>query len=329
MADKKLMKAVEISSPGGPDTLVACKRPIPSPAGSEVLIRIDAAGVNRPDILQRMGLYPPPPGATDIPGLEAAGVISAVGPEVQRWRVGEPVCALLPGGGYAEFAVVDEGSCLPLPNGISPEEAAGLPETVFTVWANVFDAAALKPGETLLVHGGTSGIGVTAISLAKAFGAKVIATASSDEKCAAILDQGATAAFRYDSPGWEDKIRTLGGADVVLDMAGGDFVRRNLAVMNAGGRHVSIGFQRGPEAAIDIMAIMRKRLTITGSTMKARDAVEKSRLAAAIENAVWPLIEAGAFRPVVDRVFPLADAAEAHRRMEAGEHVGKIILTMH
>ena len=321
-----MMHAIEISTPGGPEVLTLTERPRPSPSSAEVLIKVAAAGVNRPDVLQRKGLYPPPPGASDLPGLEVSGVIEAVGASVRRWKRGDEVCALLTGGGYADYALAQEGSCLPVPRGFSLVEAASLPETMFTVYANVFDDAALQPGETLLVHGGTSGIGVTAIMLAKAWGAKVIATASSDDKLKAILDLGADAAFNYATAKWEDEIVKLGGADVVLDMTGGDFVARNLEALNFKGRHVSIAFLRGATAEINIFQIMRKQLRLSGSTMKARSFGEKARLAAAIEKHVWPLIEAGRIRPVIDRVFPLAEAPAAHRRMEEGLHVGKILL---
>jgi len=320
------MKAIEISAPGGPEVLKLVDRPAPSPGEFEVRIRVAAAGVNRPEILQRMGLYPPPPGASDLPGLEASGVIDAVGSSVSRWKVGDEVCALLTGGGYAELAIAHEGSCLPVPKGVSLIDAAGLPETTFTVWANAFDDAQLKPGEALLVHGGTSGIGVTAIKLAKAWSAKVFATASSDEKIAAILELGAAAAFNYATEKWEDKIKELGGVDVVLDMAGGDFVARNLEALNQGGRHVSIAMLRGAAAEVNIFQIMRKRLRLSGSTMKARPFEEKARLAAAIEKNVWPLYESGRIAAATDKIFPLAEAAEAHRRMEAGRHIGKILL---
>ncbi|MEO1242037.1 MAG: NAD(P)H-quinone oxidoreductase [Pseudomonadota bacterium] len=320
------MKVIEITEPGEPDVLKLTERPTPRPAGNEVLIRIHAAGVNRPEVLQRRGLYPPPPGATDIPGLEAAGEIAASGPDVSSVSVGDKVCALLPGGGYGEYAIVDAGSCLPVPAGLSVTEAAALPETFFTVWANVFDDADLKAGETLLVHGGTSGIGVTAITLAKAWGARVIATASADEKCSAMAKLGADATYRYDEAPWETKIADNGGADVILDMAGGDFVPRNLACLNPGGRHVSIAFLRGPEASINIFQIMQKRLRLSGSTMKSRPPAEKARLAKALQAHVWPLIEAGKVKPVIDRTFPLAEAAKAHKRMEAGAHIGKIVL---
>jgi len=320
------MRVIEIAEPGGPDVLTLTERATPAPAANEVLIRIEAAGVNRPDVLQRMGLYPPPPGATDIPGLEAAGTIVAVGKDVTGWTIGDKICALLPGGGYGQFAIVDAGSCLPVPKGLSMEEAASLPETFFTVWANVFDDADLKEGETLLVHGGTSGIGVTAISMAKAFGARVVTTAGSDEKCIAAKRLGADAAYHYEKDAWEKEIADNGGADVVLDMTGGDFVPRNLACLNQGGRHVSIAFLRGAEATVNIFQIMQKRLAISGSTMKARAPEEKARLARALRDKVWPLIEAGKIKPVIDQTFPLAEAAKAHERMEAGAHIGKIVL---
>ena len=320
------MQAIEISEFGGPEVLKLTERPVPRPEGNEVLIRITAAGVNRPEVLQRKGMYPPPPGASDLPGLECAGVVAAVGPDVKDWKQGERVCALLTGGGYAQYAIADAGSCLPVPKNITLEEAAGLPETVFTVWANMFDDAQLKSGETLLIHGGTSGIGVTAIALGKAFGAKVIATCGTKEKCDAALKIGADAAYLYDKDDWDGEIAKSGGADVVLDMAGGDFVKRNLSCLNFGGRHVSIAMLRGAEAEINIFVIMQRRLRLTGSTMKSRPFAEKARLAAGILAKVWPKLESGDFRPVIDKVLPLADAAEAHRRMEAGAHMGKILL---
>lgn len=322
----EMMDVIEITEPGEPNVLKMAKRPTPAPAGNEVLIRIHAAGVNRPEVLQRRGLYPPPPGATDIPGLEASGEVASLGPDVTDLNIGDQICALLPGGGYGQYAVVDAGSCLPVPAGVSMVEAASLPETYFTVWANLFDDAELRSGETLLVHGGTSGIGVTAISLAKAWGAKVIATASSDEKCAALTNLGADMVFRYDTAPWETEIAENGGADVVLDMAGGDFLPRNLTCLNPGGRHVSIAFLRGPEASINIFQIMQKRLKLSGSTMKSRPPAEKARLAKALRTKVWPLLEAGKIKPVIDATFPLAEAAKAHARMEDGAHIGKIVL---
>ncbi|NNE41071.1 MAG: NAD(P)H-quinone oxidoreductase [Marinicaulis sp.] len=320
------MRAVEITEPGGPDVLKVTEYAVPAPGDFEVLIKIAAAGVNRPDVFQRMGLYPPPPGASDLPGLEVSGEIVALGDSAKAWNIGDKVCALLPGGGYAEFATVHEGAVLPVPRGLPMEKAAGLPETYFTVWANVFDDANLQAGETFLVHGGTSGIGVTAIAMAKAMGAKVFATASSDEKCDAIKALGADAAYRYDQDDWEKQIQDKGGADVILDMTGGDFVPRNLEALAFGGRHVSIATLRGMEATINIFAIMRKQLRLSGSTMKARGPDEKARLAAGLKETIWPLIEASTIKPVMDEIFDLVDAAEAHKRMESGAHIGKIVL---
>ena len=320
------MKAIEIKEHGGPDVLTLANRPVPATGPEEVLIKVAASGVNRPDVLQRKGLYPPPPGASDLPGLEVSGVIAAIGDEVQRWQVGDQVCALLTGGGYAEYALAHAGSCLPAPKTLPLEEAAALPETFFTVWANVFDDAQLKPGETLLVHGGTSGIGVTAIAMGKATGAKVVATAGSKEKCDAAISLGADAAYHYGEDKWDDAISASGGADVVLDMAGGDFVPRNLSCLNPGGRHVSIAFLRGMEATINIFPVMQKRLRISGSTMKARTFPEKARLAKDLEKTIWPLLESGAITPQIDRILPLSGAAEAHKAMENGVHIGKILL---
>ncbi|GAB4527448.1 MAG: NAD(P)H-quinone oxidoreductase [Amphiplicatus sp.] len=322
------MRCVEIARPGGPEVLRLATRPTPKPGKGEVLIKVAMAGVNRPDVLQRLGHYPPPEGASDLPGLEVSGEVVAVGPEVYGERVGDKVCALLPGGGYAEYALAHEGSCLPVPRGLSMAEAAALPETYFTVWANVFEDGALKGGETLLVHGGTSGIGVAAIAMAKAFDAQVIATASSAEKLEAIRGRGADHVFNYQTDKWEEKIAALGGVDVVLDMAGGDFVARNLECLKPGGRHVSIAFLRGDMAEVSIFAIMRKRLRLTGSTMRGRDNGEKARIAFELRNHVWPLIEAERIKAALDRVFPLAEAASAHERMEAGRHIGKIVLAV-
>ena len=324
----RTMQAIVIAEPGGPEVLQLMERPVPRPKANEVLIRAAAAGVNRPEVLQRKGLYPPPPGASDLAGLECAGEIVAIGPDVTDWKVGDRVCALLTGGGYAQYAIADAGSCLPVPDGVTLEEAAALPETVFTVWANVFDDAGLQAGETLFLHGATSGIGVTAIKLAKAFGAKVFVTAGSQDKCDAALKLGADAAWLYEQDKWEDAVTKAGGADVVLDMAGGDFVPRNLACLNFGGRHVSIAILRGAEAHINIFAIMRNRLRLSGSTMKSRPFPEKARLAADIRARVWPHLESGAFRPALDKIFHLAEAAEAHKRMESGGHIGKIVLRM-
>jgi putative PIG3 family NAD(P)H quinone oxidoreductase len=320
------MRAIEIAAPGGPEMLRLAERPIPGPAGREALIRVRAAGVNRPEILQRMGLYPPPPGASDIPGLECSGMIAAVGPDARTFRVGDAVCALLTGGGYADYAIADEGSILPAPAGLPLEHAGGLPEAVFTVFANVFDDAGLSAGETLLVHGGSSGVGSCAIALARAVGARVISTASSAGKLDRIRAMGADLALDYRSEDWDAQATAFGGADVVLDMAGGDFLRRNLSVLKPGGRHVSIAMQRGTVGEVDIFLMMRKRLRLSGSTMKIRSFEEKARLAAAIRSRIWPLIEAGKVQIPVERTFPLEAAADAHRLMESGGHVGKILL---
>ncbi|MEM6414737.1 MAG: NAD(P)H-quinone oxidoreductase [Pseudomonadota bacterium] len=325
-----LMRAIEISSFGGPEVLQLVQRNVPEPSSGEVLLRVTAAGVNRPDILQRQGLYPPPPGASDIPGLEVSGEIIKVGKGVSKLAIGDRVCAVLTGGGYAEYAVAHHGSCLPVPSNLTMAMAAGLPETFFTVWANVFDDAGLQADETLLVHGGTSGIGATAIALAKAFGSKVIATGSSDEKCNSILKLGADHALRYDDPEgertWDQKVQDLGGVDVVLDMAGGDFFKRNIATLNSGGRHVSIAFLRGSIGELEIFPLMRKRLRISGSTMKTRDSTDKAKIAKSLIENVWPKLEEGLIKATLDTVMPFEKAAEAHRRMEAGQHTGKIVL---
>ncbi|MEX0643956.1 MAG: NAD(P)H-quinone oxidoreductase [Parvularculaceae bacterium] len=320
------MRAVEIKTPGGPEVLRLATRPVPQPGPSEVLIKVAAAGINRPDILQRQGVYPPPEGASDLPGLEVAGEVVAIGEKVVTEQVGRAVTALLPGGGYAEYAVADEGSCMPVPRRLTLEEAAGLPETYFTVWANVFEDGRLRGGESLLVHGGASGIGVTAITMAKAFGATVCATASTDEKLTAMREIGADHVFNYAKDKWDEAIAALGGVDIVLDMAGGDFVNRNLDCLKHRGRHVSIAFLRGGIAPVNIFTIMRKRLTLTGSTMRSRDNGEKARLAFALRQEVWPLLDAGRIKPVIDKVFPLEEAAKAHERMEKSAHIGKIIL---
>jgi NADPH2:quinone reductase len=320
------MKCVEIIGAGGPDVLRLAIRPRPTPGPGEVLIRVSHAGVNRPDVLQRMGLYPPPPGASDLPGLEVSGEIVATGPDIAGRRTGERVTALMGGGGYAEFALAQAGACLPVPKGLSAAEAACIPETFFTVWANVYDDAGLKPSESLLVHGGTSGIGVTAITLAKAMGSRVIATASSAEKLEAIRALGADGAYNYASDAWDEEIAGNGGVDVALDMAGGDFVMRNLNCLKQGGRHVSIAMLRGPVGEFNIFTLMRKRLRISGSTLRSRDALEKARIARALHETVWPLFESGRLKVKVDREFPLGEAGAAHAMMEAGKHVGKIAL---
>lgn len=300
--------------------------PTPAPGPGEVLVRVAAAGVNRPDLMQRAGLYPPPPGAPATMGLEVAGEIAAVGAGASRWKPGDRVTALLAGGGYAEYALAPEGSVLPVPGALSMEEAAGLPETVFTVWANVFEAGALKPGEAFLVHGGASGIGTAAIQMAVAHGARAYATAGDAEKVRLCETLGATRAINYRSEDFESVMRGLGGADVILDMVGGPYIQKNLDILNDGGRCVMIAFLQGPSAQLNLMRILLKRLTLTGSTLRARPVAEKARIAAAVEKHVWPWIAAGKVKTVVDQVFPLAEADAAHARMTAGAHAGKIIL---
>lgn len=324
------MRAVVAKRPGGPDVLEIEMRPLPIPGEGEILIKVEAAGVNRPDALQRMGHYPPPPGASDVLGLEAAGVVVARGPSATRHAEGARVTALIPGGGYADFCVAHESNALPIPSALSATEAAAIPETYFTVWTNVFDRGALKPGETLLIHGGTSGIGTTAIGLAKAFGAKVIATAGSEEKARRCEQLGADLGINYRT---DDFVaRTLAatdgcGADVILDMVGGEYVERNYAAAAVDGRVVQIAYLRGQKTTIDLRAIMLKRLIHTGSTLRPRSPAEKAIIANALLTRVWPLIDAGHCKPVIDSVFPLAEAAKAHARMESGAHIGKIVLT--
>ncbi|MDX2275284.1 MAG: NAD(P)H-quinone oxidoreductase [Hyphomonadaceae bacterium] len=300
----------------------------PTPGPGEILIRVTAAGVNRPDLMQRAGLYPPPPGAPETLGLEVAGEIAGVGPGVTRWKEGDKVCALLAGGGYAEYALADEGATLPVPKGLSLEHAAALPETVFTVWANVFEAGALKPEETLLVHGGASGIGTTAIQMARAHGAKVFATAGDAAKCRLCEDLGAARAINYRDEDFESIVRYNGGADVVLDMVGGPYTQKNINVLNDGGRCVMIAFLKGPQAEVNLMRLMLKRLTLTGSTLRSRPKEEKARIAREVERVVWPWIEAGKVKPIIDSTFPLGDAEAAHARMQSDEHAGKIVLTV-
>lgn len=309
-----------------PLSLAVAARPEPKPG--EVLIRVAAAGVNRPDLVQRAGHYPPPPGAPETLGLEVAGVIEALGPGVSRWHEGQEVCALLPGGGYATYAIADSGSVLPVPKGLSLAEAAVLPETVFTVWANVFEGGALKPGETLLVHGGASGIGVTAIQMAKAHGARVFATAGDAEKVALCERLGAERGINYREEDFEAVLREAGGADVVLDMVGGPYVQKNLDLLKEGGRCVMIAFLQGPRADLNLIKLLLKRLTLTGSTLRPRSHAEKARIAKAVEENVWPWIEAGKLKPVIDSTFPLGDAEAAHARMQSGAHAGKIVLTV-
>ncbi|MBX3496555.1 MAG: NAD(P)H-quinone oxidoreductase [Parvibaculum sp.] len=325
------MTAIAIREPGGPDVLESRRIPLPDPGHGEILIKVEGAGVNRPDTIQRMGLYPPPPGAPETPGLEVAGEVVATGPGVTMWKAGDKVCALVGGGGYAEYCLAHEAHALPVPRGLSMTEAAALPETFFTVWTNVFERGNLKASETLLVHGGSSGIGTTAIQLASIFGAKVIATAGSAEKCAACVKLGADAAINYRDADFvaETKRLTDGrGADVILDMVGGDYIPRNIQAAATDGRIVSIAFLNGPVAEVNFLPVMLKRLTLTGSTLRPRSIEEKAALALALREKVWPLIEAGRIKPLIDTVFPLADAAKAHALMEKSSHIGKIILTV-
>lgn len=320
------MKAIVITAPGGPEVLQLQERPVPTPAENEVLIKVAAAGVNRPDVFQRKGKYPAPLGApVDIPGLEVSGIIEETGNAVSRWKRGDAVCALLSGGGYAEYVTAPAGQCLPIPQGWVTEDAAGLPETIFTVWHNVFQRGKLAPGEIFLVHGGSSGIGITAIQLAKAFGATVYATAGSEEKCDACLDLGADRCINYREHDFEEELKNT-GVDLVLDMIGGDYVPKNLRLLRADGRLVFINAMHGNTLQADIHALMSKRITITGSTLRTRDAPFKSALAREIEEKVWPILAAGKFKPVIFKTFPLKDAAAAHTLMESSVHVGKILL---
>ena len=325
------MTVIHITAPGGPDVLQPQTRALPVPGEGEILIRVAAAGVNRPDVLQREGNYAPPPGASDLPGLEIAGEVVARGPGASRFSLGDKVCALAPGGGYAEFCKVHETNALPIPAGLSLTEAAAIPETFFTVWTNVFERGALKPGETLLVHGGTSGIGTTAIMLAHAFGSKVIATAGSAEKCAACIRLGADVAVDYSKDDFVAAVKTATGgrgADVILDMVGGPYIERNYAAAAMDGRIVQIAFLQGAKANIDLRPIMMKRLTHTGSTLRPRSVAEKAAIARALETKVWPLLAAGRCKPVIDSLFALRDAAKAHERMQSSQHIGKIVLTV-
>jgi NADPH2:quinone reductase len=326
-----MMRAIAIETPGGPEVLRLTEIEKPEPQQGQILVRVRAAGINRPDILQRTGGYPPPPGAPLTPGLEVAGEVAGLDKDVSRYAVGDRVCALVPGGGYAEFAVVHETNALPVPHGITMVEAGAIPETYFTVWTNAFDRGALKPRETLLVHGGSSGIGTTAIMLAKALGSRVIVTAGSDEKCQACLALGADVAINYRTQEFVEIVKkeTGGkGADVILDMVGGVYVGRNLHAAAMHGRIVQIAFQQGSKIEVDLLPLMLKRLTLTGSTLRPRTVVEKALIAAALEKTVWPLLAKGICKPQIYKTFPLAQAAEAHRLMESSEHIGKIVLEM-
>ncbi len=322
------MRAVDITQPGGPEVLKPADRPQPAPKDGEILIKVAAAGVNRPDMLQRQGHYPVPPGASDIPGLEVAGEVVQSG---KLWKKGDMICALVAGGGYAEYCAVPEVQALPIPKGLTPVQAASLPETFFTVWSNVYDRGKLAPGETLLVQGGSSGIGVTAIQMAKAMGNRVFATAGSDEKCAACMRLGAEKAFNYKTQDWSAEVMTATGGkgvNVILDMVGGDYVPRELKCLADDGRLVFIAYLRGPKAELNIDAVMRRRLTITGSTLRPRPVEFKGAIARNLREKIWPLIEAGKIRPEIYKTVPLAQAAEAHRLMESSQHIGKIVLTV-
>ncbi|MEA2902895.1 MAG: hypothetical protein QOI12_282 [Alphaproteobacteria bacterium] len=324
------MTAIAIRAPGEPDVLVPEERPVPSPGAGEVLVKIGAAGVNRPDVMQRQGKYPPPPGAPDIPGLELAGEVVALDEGVKRWKVGDKVCALVPGGGYAEYWVAHESTALPVIPQLTMIEAAAIPETFFTVWHNVFERGALKAGETMLCHGGSSGIGTTAIMLAKNFGARVIVTAGSQEKCDACLKLGADVAINYNTQDFvaEAKKATGGkGPELIIDMVGGDYIDRNYDAAAVDGRIVQIAFQRPPKVAADFRRILAKRLWHTGSALRPRPVEQKAAIARAIEENVWPLIAAGKVKPVIFKTFPLREAAAAHALMESSAHIGKIVLT--
>jgi NADPH2:quinone reductase len=325
------MIAISITTPGGPEVLRPVQMPAPQPGPREVLIRVAAAGVNRPDVMQREGKYPPPPGASDIPGLEVAGIVASCGPEVQRWREGDQVCALVAGGGYAEYCVAPDVQCLPIPSAVEVVSAAGMPETFFTVWTNVFERGRLRAGESFLVHGGASGIGTTAIQMARAFGARVFATAGTDEKCNACEQLGAERAINYNTHDFVAALLRLTdgkGVDVILDMVGAPYFTRNVDLLALEGRLVQIAVLRGAKAEVNLVRILRQRLTVTGSTLRSRTVEEKGAIAAAVEKSIWPLVHEGKIRPVIYATFPLAQAAEAHRLMESGSHIGKILLTV-
>ena len=319
------MTAIEISQPGGPETLTPARRTVPMPGPGQIVICVAYAGVNRPDVLQRLGAYAPPPGASDLPGLECSGHVAAVGPGVTRWQIGDAVCALLPGGGYAEYVATHADHALPVPQGVTLRAAACLPETAFTVWSNVVMRGKLQAGERFLVHGGSSGIGTTAIQVARALGARVWATAGSDEKCAACAALGAQP-INYRTDDFVEALQDEGGADLILDMVGGDYIPRNIRALADDGRLVFIAFLGGPKVELNFAPVMSRRLTITGSTLRPQSDLAKARIADELRRHVWPMVEAGKLRPVMDHEFALADAAAAHRRMEQGDHIGKIVL---
>ncbi len=320
------MKAIVITKPGPPEVLVLQDRPMPQPGENEILIRVKAAGVNRPDVIQRKGLYPAPPGASvDIPGLEVSGLVEQCGPMVTQWKPGDKLCALLGGGGYADYAIADSGHCLPIPLNFDFAKAASLPETVFTVWHNVFQLGKLREGKNFLVHGGSSGIGITAIQLAKAFGARVFATTGNNEKCSSCLALGADRCINYREQDFETELKDE-GADVILDMVGGDYIEKNIRLLKTGGRLIFINAMKGSRAGFDAIDLMRRRLTITGSTLRNRDPSFKAGLAADVLQHVWPVIERGKFKPVIYKTFKLSEAAKSHILMESSEHIGKIVL---
>lgn len=325
------MTAIAISRPGGPEVLVPEERPVPQPGDNEILIRVAAAGVNRPDVLQRAGAYPPPKDASDLPGLEVAGEVVAIGPKAARWKIGDRVAALTPGGGYAPYVVTDAGHALPVPAGLDMVQAAAIPETFFTVWHNVFQRGRLQSGETLLIHGGSSGIGTTAIMLAKAFGATVIVTAGSPEKCATCRELGADVAIDYKAEDWSAAVKQATGGrgpDVILDMVGGSYIAKNYEVAALEGRIINIAFLQGSKVEIDFVRLMTKRLSHMGSTLRAQSVAAKAAIAAAVEEHAWPLLAQGRCRPLIHAVFPLAEAAKAHALMESSTHSGKIVLTV-
>ena len=322
------MTCVEISKPGGPEVLVPTTRPVPQPRDGEILIRVAATAVNRPDIAQRAGLYPPPPGASDLPGLEAAGTVAAFGAGVTGWKVGDAICALTPGGSYAEYCTVPAPQCLPLPKGFDMLKAAALPENYFTVWHNLFERGRLKAGESVLIHGGASGIGTTAIQLAKAFGTTVFTTVRNEDKAKAVRALGADHAILYKDNDWAAEIAKVGKVDVVLDMVAGDYIPKNIALLKQDGRLVIIALQRGATAELSAGAVMVNRLTITGSTLRPQSVANKGRMAQGLKDKVWPLLETGKVKPIIFKTFPLKDAAGAHAELERADHVGKVMMTV-
>ena len=322
------MTCIEIKKPGGPEALVPATRPVPQPKAGELLIKVAAAGVNRPDLAQRAGTYPPPPGASDLPGLEAAGTVAALGEGVSGWKVSDPVCALTPGGAYAEYCTAPAPQCLPPPKGFDMLHAAALPETYFTVWHNLFERGGLKPGERVLIHGGASGIGTTAIQLAKAFGATVITTVRNAEKAAAVTKLGADHAVLYKDNDWAAEVKKLGQVDVVLDMVAGDYIPQNLSLLKQDGRLVIIALLRGAKTELNAAAVMVNRLTITGSTLRPQSIDSKGRMARGLKEKAWPLLEAGKVKPIIFKTFPMREAAAAHAELERADHVGKVMLKL-